>query len=99
MKDETTGDVCEALSLKEIMKNNEIDLIDILKLDVEGTEDILFRDVVFLETLNLVKVLGIEIHDDMASREMIHEELRKKRFDFFEQGELTVAWNKSHFHE
>lgn len=90
---------CQAYSLKEIMELNNINEIDVLKLDIEGTEDVLFRNADFLKVLEKVKVLAIEIHDQFTERAMIHRILSGLDFKFFEQGELTVAWNNRLVHE
>ena len=86
-------DACQAISLRDIMVENNIHQIDILKLDIEGTEDVLFKNASFLDTLGNVKIIGIEIHDDMADRSMILKALAEREFRFFSKGELTIAWN------
>ncbi len=91
--EQDSGEVCQAVSLTDIMLENNIRKIDILKLDVEGTEDALFRNADFLNAITNVKIIGIEIHDSMADRKMILKALTERNFEFFSKDELTVAWN------
>jgi FkbM family methyltransferase len=93
-----TQQACEAFSLQDLMMLENLERIDLLKIDIEGAEDILFKNKVFLDTLNQVKILAIEIHDHLTDRGMIHRELRARSFQFFEEGELTVAWNTKFIH-
>jgi FkbM family methyltransferase len=94
---ETTGGQlgdCDSLSLQDIMTLASFDHIDLLKLDIEGTEGLLFADVDFQNLLSKVTVIAMEIHDHLANRKKIHDTLVLHSFEFFEKGELTVAWNK-----
>lgn len=91
--DEITDQMCLAYSLKEIMTEAQVIFIDVLKIDVEGTEDALFKDNDFLLMLDYVKVLAIEIHDHLTDRSMICNKLHQHGFSFFDRGELTIAWN------
>ena len=77
---------------KEVLDSDKIDL---LKLDVEGTEDILFQDNNFLNSIREnVKYLVLEIHDNLANRKIIHKKLTECGFEFFEKGELTICAKK-----
>jgi FkbM family methyltransferase len=91
--EERTEEPCQAISLADIMNESKMPGIDILKIDVEGSEDVLFRNHDFLEGLKKVKVLGIEIHDALADRSMIQACLAERNFRFFEAGELTIGRN------
>ena len=85
---------CLAISLPEIIMELSIANIDLLKMDIEGTEGLLFKNELFLESLGKVKVIAMEIHDKLANRKLIHSSLHEAGFEFFEKGELTLAWNK-----
>ena len=71
-------------------------LIDILKIDIEGSETKLFEDIEKAsKLLSITKYLSIEIHDDIADRQYIQKVLRDNNFSWFEEGELTIAANKN----
>ena len=71
-------------------------LIDILKIDIEGSEIKLFEDKEKARNLlSITKYLAIEIHDDLADRQYIQQVLRDNNFSWFEEGELTIAANKN----
>lgn len=61
--DKSKSDIC-AFSIQSIMKKYGFPYIDILKMDIEGSEYEVFHDEKCLEWLPLVKVLIIETHDD-----------------------------------
>ena len=90
---DTNGN-CEAFPLKALMHVSQIDKIDLLKIDIEGAEGVLFEDKDFQNLLRNVAVIAMEIHDQLVDRRKIHDTLQEYFFDFFEKGELTVAWNK-----
>ena len=61
-----TEKTIKALSITEIIRKYKLDSIDILKIDVEGSEREIFQDSTE-EWLPKVKVLIIELHDHMRS--------------------------------
>lgn len=86
----------KAFSINKIIADYSINIIDILKIDIEGSERELFTsEGVNLDFLNVTKCLAIEIHDEFHCREEINEILKCKDFDIFNSGELTIAYNKS----
>ncbi len=83
----------DILGLPQISNNG---LIDILKIDIEGSETKLFEDKEKArKLLSITKYLAIEIHDDIADRQYIQQVLRDNNFTWFEEGELTIAANKN----
>lgn len=64
------------------------DQIDLLKMDIEGTEFEVFKNPEFLKR---TKVLGIEIHRECGDADMIYDVLRKYNFSFYQSGEVTVC--------
>ena len=89
------GDL-KAFSIQHLMKENQLETIDILKMDIEGSEKEVFTgakaDVSFLSN---TKCIAIEIHDEFDCREAIYKILKDYNFDFFESGELTIGINKN----
>lgn len=82
------------LPLNSIIKKYNFSQIDFLKIDIEGSEEKIFRDGNDLSFLNVTKVLAIEIHDEFNCRDVIYGILIKKGFVLFNFRELTVAVNK-----
>lgn len=78
-------------SLNDILAVQKWSACDLVKMDVEGAEDVLFRDDAFLRALEHIPLLAMEIHDQWANRASIHAELLRSGYTFFEVGELTVA--------
>jgi FkbM family methyltransferase len=76
--------------------NRQQDAVDILKIDVEGAETLLFDDPEYSAAfLNRVKCLAIEIHDEFNCRNKIYNALVANNFFYFNTNELTLAINRS----
>lgn len=63
--DDRDGDV-EAVSIEEVMRRHNIPHIDLLKIDIEGSEMVVFSDPSAKRWLNLVGMLLIETHERYA---------------------------------
>ncbi|PRY15759.1 FkbM family methyltransferase [Pontibacter ummariensis] len=85
------------ITLKQIIEEFKIgDFIDVLKIDVEGSEVELFNCDDFLECLKkYVRFLSIEIHDEFECREQIDSVLIRNGFSINRVGETTFCYNKS----
>ncbi len=82
-------------SLSKLIENNGNN-IDILKIDIEGAEKVLFENTEYAaEFLNKVKCIAIEIHDELDIRKIIYESLLTNHYFYFNTGELTIGINKS----
>lgn len=68
----------KTLTVPQILDENDIDVVDVLKMDIEGAEQAIFEAGV--EWLDRVKVLIIEIHDKYVDREFIESKLREAGF-------------------
>jgi FkbM family methyltransferase len=78
----------------DLMKMYNWENIDLLKIDIEGTERYLFEDELKASKfLSKTKFIAIEIHDEFANRKKIYSNLSKNNFKYFESGELTIANN------
>lgn len=95
--EETTeaGDL-KAFSVNYLMKEHHFEVIDILKIDIEGSEKEAFTssnaDVSFLSK---TKCIAIEIHDEFNCRGDIYKILTNYNFKFFESGDLTIGINQN----
>jgi FkbM family methyltransferase len=95
---EETNDASElpAFSLNYLVDTYQLEHIDILKIDVEGSEKEVFTgehaDVSFLAK---TKCIAIEIHDEFECREAIYAILDQYNFKYIESGELTIGVNQN----
>ena len=58
---------CDYISVKNILKNENINVIDFLKIDIEGSEFELFDT----ELLNKIKYIAMEIHPEYGTLEFL----------------------------
>ena len=71
--------------------------IDILKMDIEGSEKILFADGAYAARfLKKVRCLAIEIHDEFECRESIYETLAINGFFYYNIKDMTIAINRNY---
>lgn len=90
----STGNV-RGMTLDRIKRDFVLSRIDILKIDIEGGERHLFSDpATARETLDGVRYLALEIHDEFNIRERIQQMLSKNGFVFFEVGETLFAFRR-----
>ena len=82
------------ITIQQIINENQLQYISILKIDIEGAERFLFQDGVDLGYLKITKLIAIEIHDEFEIREKINNTLRLNGFILFTSGELTIGINK-----
>jgi FkbM family methyltransferase len=93
IEDNQNGQI-PVINIKDLIENNKISKIDILKIDIEGAESVLFADQVLMtEVLSKTKIIAIEIHDEFECRSQIENVLTDCRFSFFQEGELTIGFN------
>jgi FkbM family methyltransferase len=71
--------------------------VDILKIDVEGTEKVLFSDPSYSAAfLQKVKCLAIEIHDEFDCRQQIYDAFRASNFFYYNIKDMTIAVNRNY---
>ncbi len=88
-----SSSMIDSVSINDIIKDFNINLIDFLKIDIEGGEVEVFADNADTEWLEKVKIIAIEIHDEFDCREQIEDILKSKKFHLMYSGELTIAIN------
>ena len=91
-----TENAIKALSVYEIMKQQDWSTIDILKLDIEGTEKNIFEKN-YESWLPFVRVLIVELHDRMieGSSEAVFNTISKYNFTKEIKGENHIFFNLS----
>ncbi len=85
----------QAFSMGYLLNRNSIDVIDILKIDIEGSEKEVITspraDVSYLER---TRCIAIEIHDEFECRSEIVSVLHRYGFELFDAADLTIGINK-----
>src|SRR5436190_22011436 len=89
------GKSIDSVSINEIVKKNNLQHIDLLKIDIEGSEKQLFKnnnsDVDFLD---ITKFIAIEIHNELNIKEHIENILKERGFSLSESGEYLIGKNR-----
>lgn len=84
----------KVFSLAELLEKNDA-AVDILKIDIEGAETVLFADAAYAARfLSKTKCIAIEIHDEFNIRNRIYELLQANHFFFYNTNELTIGINR-----
>lgn len=81
----------KAITLSSLMQQMQLETIDLLKMDIEGAEDGIFKG--DLSFLSLTKMIALEIHDEQTDRNMIQSILVFHGFLIWDYGELTIGIN------
>jgi FkbM family methyltransferase len=81
-----------SITFDSVIKNNKIRQVDILKMDIEGAEEGIFKfDKNLPSLLEITKNVAIEIHDEFECRSTIEEMLISHDFVIENWGEITFA--------
>ena len=81
------------ISLPELIKEYNINFIDILKIDIEGSEENVFSADIS-NWINIVKIILIEIHT-VNGKKLILEKLSKYNFTIERYRSIYCCYNKS----
>ncbi len=82
------------ISISEIIKDNALKYISLLKIDIEGAERFIFNKENNLSYLKITQIVTLEIHDEFNIRNSIENILVENNFLLFNSGELTIGINK-----
>ncbi len=85
----------EGIPLEYLIARYDIESIDFLKMDIEGSEAEVFRLGRDLSFLAKTKIIALEIHDELNCRQVISDILITNGFFVFNAGELTIGINRS----
>lgn len=94
-KGNTLNASIQAKSIIDLMNDESINFIDLLKIDIETAEEELFRSSDWLEK---IRVLVIETHDRIkpgSSNNFIKAIGNLKKFNIEISGENIIVWNNS----
>lgn len=83
-----------AITLKEIIIRGNVKIIDILKIDIEGSERELLNNSEFLNLLKDVKFLAIELHEEMVDKIQVINLLQSIGFELIYKGETLFGVNR-----
>ena len=93
----TEESAVKSITVQHIMKENMLDIVDFLKIDIEGAERFIFESQDSCAFLEKVKIIAIEIHDEFNVRTTIETILKSYGFILFPSGELTIGMNRNYF--
>jgi FkbM family methyltransferase len=83
-----------SITVNKIIEECGLSGIDILKIDIEGAEFAVFESLSAVDFLRKVKVLAIEIHEDIGPRSVVVDKLLHYGFVLFEYSETIIGINK-----
>lgn len=89
-----TPTALKGVTIGALADAHDFRVIDVLKMDIEGTEAVLFRDPVFQQMLaTRVRYLALEIHAHTGAAREIHQFFDEHHFTYTEASETTFAVN------
>ncbi|MBC7523083.1 MAG: FkbM family methyltransferase [Flavobacterium sp.] len=94
----TEGSI-KGISIGEIISQNSLNHISLLKIDIEGAERFIFKAENDLSFLKITEIIALEIHDEFDIRTSITNLLVEHDFLVIESGELTIGINKLKFNK
>ena len=88
----------KAVTIEKILKKSGFDRIDILKLDIEGSEKQLFSKNYQL-WLNKVNIIVIELHDRIIDgcTESLYSAINKDEWKEFKEGEKVILIRRNYY--
>ncbi len=93
---EVMKNMVESIKLRDIFDLSAKKQIDILKIDIEGAESILFEDSEFIKMIKThVRFLCIEIHNEFDCKKRIETKLKDIGYMISENGETTFCVNEN----
>lgn len=85
----------KSITIDQIVESNSINVIDLLKIDIEGGEIFLLAEDTDLEFLKITRCIAIEIHFDTNFRKRINDLLISKNFILVVDGQTTIGINRN----
>ncbi|MDB5205617.1 MAG: hypothetical protein JWR72_692 [Flavisolibacter sp.] len=92
------GPFIESLSINDIVDKYDLKTIDLLKIDIEGSEKQVFLDNdCSLDFLNKTRYIAIELHHEVLKENKIEKILFEKGFLLKKSGEYLIGKNQNEF--
>lgn len=96
-RNQEEGDLIDAISIDSLIQNNNLDRIDLLKIDIEGSEYEIFNSD-NLDWLELCNAIVVETHEHLVkgSDNLVNKILAERGFDKFvyEENQLFIKMRK-----
>ena len=86
----------EAVSINDLVRIFNLRQIDLLKMDIEGSEKEIFEageDA--LSFLAITKFIAVEVHEEVVKTEYIGSQLSSRGFDLSKSGEYLIGRNRN----
>ena len=94
---ESPAGLVKGITLNELVDENKLSHISLLKIDIEGAERFVFGPEANLDFLKKTYVVAIEIHDEFNCRDSIYQILHSNGFELAENGETVFGLNTRFF--
>ena len=92
----TSHETVAGITISDVLSKYDFPYIDILKIDIEGSEKYLFEnEELARKTLDKVNFLALEIHDEVVDRKLVVSLLEKLGFEYENFHETLVAHRKN----
>jgi len=83
------------ITISDILHKYNFPYIDVLKIDIEGSEKYLFEnEEIAYQTLSKVNFIALEIHDEIVDRKLVVSLLEKLGFEYENFHETLVGYRK-----
>jgi len=89
------GEPIRAIDLNTLMEMYSLETIDILKIDIEGSEFTVFSEKSDCSFLQKTKSIAIEIHEEINDASFIIAILKREGFRLAKSGEYYIGINKN----
>ena len=83
-----------SINVEEVLRQMNWNTVDLIKMDIEGSERGVFEDPGCLEFLERTTAVAIEIHDEFDCRDLIYSRLKQADFVLFNYNETTFGIRK-----
>lgn len=88
-----SANLVKSITVSQLISDQSLSQIDIFKMDIEGAEEVIFaqdNDVSFLRN---IKIIGLEIHDQLTARALIIKSLTQWGFFITQFRETSIGVN------
>lgn len=87
------GTAIQGVTIDKLLEESGFDLIDYLKLDIEGAEGVLFADPAYKRWIARVRIMAVEAHGSAIATTII-DAMSNVNFDQTQMGEKLVFYNR-----